>query len=259
MRLAGRVALVAGGAGSMGSAVARLFATEGAAICVADMDKGRAEEVAKEIAESGGRAVAAELDVCQPEQWDEAVAAAEKAFGHLDLMANLSGSNYRVSFDEQTVEMWRHMIDVNLTGCFIGIKAVVPAMRRAGRGVLLHVGSLASIRQGAGSPAYGVSKVGLVALTRSAAASYAQDQIRAVLISPGHVDTNFIRGNAEHSPNDWATSIDNPDNYERRRESTPLGRLCEPEDIAKTFLFAASDDASMITGSMLTVDGGAAL
>lgn len=259
MKLKDRVALVAGGAGSMGSAVAQLFAQEGAAICVADRDKGRAEGVAKEIVAQGGRAMAAELDVCQSAQWAEAVAAAEKAFGHLDLMANLSGSNYRVSFDEQTEEMWRHMIEVNLTGCFLGIKAVVPAMRRAGRGVLLHVGSLASIRQGAGSPAYGVSKIGLLALTRSAAASYAKENIRAVLISPGHVDTNFIRGNAEHSPNDWATSIDNPDNYERRRAATPLGRLCEPEDIAKSFLFAASDDASMITGSMLTVDGGAGL
>ena len=192
MRLEGRVALVAGGAGSMGSAVAQLFAAEGAAICVADMDKERADKVAGEIVGRGGRAIATALDVCQAGQWEQAVVAAEEAFGHLDLMANLSGSNYRVSFDEQTEEMWRNIIDVNLTACFIGIKAVVPAMRRAGRGVMLHVGSLGSIRQGAGSPAYGVSKIGLVALTRSAAASYAQDNIRCVLVSPGHVDTNFI-------------------------------------------------------------------
>ena len=259
MRLEGRVALVAGGAGSMGSAVAQLFAAEGAAICVADMDKERADKVAGEIAGRGGRAIATALDVCQAGQWEQAVMAAEEAFGHLDLMANLSGSNYRVSFDEQTEEMWRNIIDVNLTACFIGIKAVVPAMRRAGRGVMLHVGSLGSIRQGAGSPAYGVSKIGLVALTRSAAASYAQDNIRCVLVSPGHVDTNFIRSDSAHSPNSWETSIENPDNYERRRASTPLGRLCLPEDIAKTFLFAASDEAAMITGSMITVDGGAGI
>lgn len=259
MRLVERVALVAGGAGSMGSAVARTFAAEGAAVCVADVDKDRAEIVATEIVDSGGRALAVELDVCQAEQWQQAVEATEEAFGHLDLMANLSGSNYRVSFDEQSEEMWRQIIDINLTACFIGIKAMVPAMRRAGRGVILHVGSLGSIRQGAGSPAYGVSKIGLVALTRSAAASYAKDYIRCVLISPGHVDTNFIRGDSAHSPNDWSTSIDNPDNYERRKASTPLGRLCSPEDVARTFLFAASDDASMITGSMITVDGGAGI
>ena len=98
-----------------------------------------------------------------------------------------------------------------------------------------------------------------MALTRSAAASYAQDNIRCVLVSPGHVDTNFLRGDSAHSPNSWETSIENPDNYERRRASTPLGRLCLPEDIAKTFLFAASDEAAMITGSMLTVDGGAGI
>jgi NAD(P)-dependent dehydrogenase (short-subunit alcohol dehydrogenase family) len=259
MRLEGRAALVAGGAGSMGSAVARLFAQEGAAVCVADRDIERAEGVAHEIVDSGGRAIATGLDVCDSAQWDGAVDATEAAFGHLDLMVNLSGSNVRVGFDEQTEAMWRTIIDVNLTACFIGIKAVAPAMRRAGRGVMLLVGSLASIRQGAGSPAYGVSKAGLVALTRSAAAAYARDGIRCVLVSPGHVDTNFIRGDAEHSPNSWATSIDNPENYERRKQATPLGRLCEAEDIAKTFLFAASDEASMITGSMITVDGGAGL
>ena len=111
MRLAGRVALVAGGAESMG-----------AAVCVADIDKKRAD------------------------------AAAEGAFGHLDLLANLSGTNYRVSFDEQSEEMRRKIIDVNLTADSIGIKAVVPAMRRARRGVMLHVGLLGSIRQGVGKP-----------------------------------------------------------------------------------------------------------
>ena len=96
-------------------------------------------------------------------------------------------------------------------------------------------------------------------LTRSTAAAFAQDNIRCVLISPGHVDTNFIRSDNPYSPNDWKTSIDNPDNYEARRKGTPLGRLCTPEDVANAFLFAASDEASMITGSMITVDGGAGI
>ena len=132
-------------------------------------------------------------------------------------------------------------------------------MRRSGRGVVLFIGSLASLRQGTGSPAYGVSKIGLVALTRSVAASYARYGIRCVLISPGHVDTNFIREDSDHSPNTWQTSIDNPENYSSREAATPLGRLCSSEDVARSFLFAASDDASMITGSMLTVDGGAGI
>jgi NAD(P)-dependent dehydrogenase (short-subunit alcohol dehydrogenase family) len=101
--------------------------------------------------------------------------------------------------------------------------------------------------------------MGLVGLTRSTAASYARDNIRCVLVSPGHVDTPFIRANNPYSPNTQATSIDNPENYQRRRSATPLGRLQTPEDIAKAFLFVVSDDAAMVTGSMLTVDGGAGL
>jgi 3alpha(or 20beta)-hydroxysteroid dehydrogenase len=155
--------------------------------------------------------------------------------------------------------MWSLIVGTTLTGSFLGIKAVVPSMRRAGGGVIVNLGSLASIRPGGGSPGYGAAKMGLVGLTRSAAASYAKENIRCVLISPGHVDTPFIRENAPYSPNDPSTSIDNPENYDRRRRGTPLGRLQTPEDIAKAFLFVVSDDAAMITGSMITVDGGAAL
>jgi len=99
----------------------------------------------------------------------------------------------------------------------------------------------------------------MVGLTRSAASSFARDAVRCVLISPGHVDTPFIRDDSEHSPNDWSTSIDNPENLQRRVDATPLGRLQQPEDIAGAFLFAATDEAAMITGSMITVDGGASI
>src|SRR5437868_13588597 len=132
-------------------------------------------------------------------------------------------------------------------------------MRKAGGGVIINLGSLASIRPGGGSPAYAAGKFGLVGLTRSAALSYANDNIRCVIISPGHVDTPFIRANNAYSPNDPSTSIDNPENYNRRLAATPLKPPQTPEDIAKAVLFAVSDDAAMITGSMITVDGGAAL
>ena len=125
--------------------------------------------------------------------------------------------------------------------------------------MIVNLGSLASIRPGGNSPAYGAAKMGLVGLTRSAAATYAREGIRCVLVSPGHVDTPFIRENNPYSPNDPATSIDNPANYERRLRATPLGRLISAEDVARTVLFVVSDDAAMLTGSMVTVDGGAAL
>jgi 3alpha(or 20beta)-hydroxysteroid dehydrogenase len=259
MKLAGKTALITGGGGAMGGAQARLFATESAAVCVADLFLDKAESVAADIVANGGRALPVQLDVRDGGAWAAAVAAAEQAFGPIAILCNNAGANFRVGFDEQTEEMWNMLIDTMLTGSFLGTKAVVPSMRRGGGGVIVNLGSLASIRPGGGSPGYAAAKMGLVGLTRSTALSYAKDNIRCVLVSPGHVDTPFLRADNPYSPNTSNTSIDNPDNYERRRAATPLGRLQTAEDIARAFLFVVSDDAAMITGSMLTVDGGAAL
>jgi len=228
-------------------------------VCVADLLVDKAAAVAAEITAAGGRALAVGLDVRRADEWTAAVAAIEHQFGPISILCNNAGANFRVGFEQQTEEMWDVLIGTILTGSFLGTRAVVPSMRRGGGGVIVNLGSLASIRPGGGSPGYAAAKTGLVGLTRSTAVSYAAEQIRCVLVSPGHVDTPFIRADAAHSPNTEATSIDNPANYERRRAATPLGRLQTPEDIARACLFVVSDDASMITGSMLTVDGGAAL
>lgn len=259
MKLEGKVAVITGGGGAMGGAQARLFASEGAAVCVTDLFLEKAQAVAQEIIDAGGRAIAAALDVQRADQWAEAVAATEAAFGPVSLLCNNAGANVRVGFDEQTEEMWHLIVGTILTGSFLGIKATIPSLRRAGGGVIVNLGSLASIRPGGGSPAYGAAKMGLVGLTRSAASTYARENIRCMIVSPGHVDTPFIRENNSYSPNDPSTSIDNPDNYQRRVRGTPAGRLVTAEDVAKTFLFVVSDDAAMLTGSMVTVDGGAAL
>jgi 3alpha(or 20beta)-hydroxysteroid dehydrogenase len=259
MKLEGRVALVSGGGGAMGGAQCRLFAQEGAAVCVADLALDRAQGVADEIVATGGKAIAVKLDVVKAAEWSEAVAAAEQALGPISILSNVAGANFRVGFDQQTEDQYLTIIHSMLLGSFLGIKASVPSMRKAGRGVIVNMGSLASINPGGNSPGYAVGKTGLVGLTKSAALSYAKDNIRCLIVSPGHVDTPFIRGNNPHSPNDASTSIENPENYNRRLQATPLGRLQLPEDIAKAVLFMVSDDAEMITGSMITVDGGAAL
>jgi len=258
-RLKGKVAIITGGGGGMGGAQARLFATEGSAVCVADNRLAAAESVAKEIIEAGGKAIAVELDVRSADAWAAAVSKTEAELGPVTILCNNAGANFRVGFEEQTDEQFQLIMEVGLNGAFIGTKAVVPSMRKAGVGVILNMGSLASIRPGGGSPAYAAQKMAMVGLTRSAAQSFAKDNIRCIIISPGHVDTPFIRGNNEHSPNSWETSIDNPENFERRLNNTPLGRLQQPEDIANAFMFAATDDAAMITGSMITVDGGAGM
>ena len=259
MRLEGKVALITGGASGMGAAQGRLFASEGAAVCVADIDDEGGQAIAEEIVKAGGRAIYTHLDVTDNGQWETAVAVVEEVFGPLHILCNNAGANFRVSFDEQTEQTWRTVMDTALTGAFLGIKAAVPVMLRAGSGSIINMGSIASTRQGGSAPAYAASKTGMVGLTRSAAIAYAKDAIRCNLVSPGHVDTPFIRQNNAHSPNDWSTSINNPENYQRRVERTPMGRLQTPEDIARAFLFLASDDASMITGTNLKVDGGASL
>ncbi|MBV8719376.1 MAG: SDR family oxidoreductase [Chloroflexi bacterium] len=259
MKLDGNVAVITGGGGAMGGAQARLFANEGAAVCVADLFLEKAESVAADVVAGGGRSLAVQLDVRDASGWSAVVDATESRFGPVSILCNNAGANFRVGFDEQTEDMWNMLIGTMLTGSFLGTKAVVPSMRRGGGGVIVNLGSLASIRPGGGSPGYAAAKMGLVGLTRSTALSYAADNIRCVLVSPGHVDTPFIRADNPYSPNSSKTSIDNPDNYERRRKATPLGRLQTPEDIARAFLFVVSDDAAMVTGSMLTVDGGAAL
>lgn len=258
-RLSGKVALITGGGGAMGGAQATMFAKEGAAVCVADVNGDAAKEVSDQIKSAGGQSIGVELDVRSAVGWAETVNETEQSLGNITTLCNNAGANFRVGFDEQTEEQWHIILEIGLTGSFLGIKAAVPSMRKAGGGVILNMGSLASIRPGGGSPGYAVQKMGMVGLTRSAASSYAKDNIRCVIISPGHVDTPFIRGNSPHSPNSWETSIDNPDNFERRLKGTPMGRLQTPEDIAYAFLFAATDEAAMVTGSMITVDGGAGL
>ena len=258
-RLKGKSAIITGGAGAMGSAQANLFANEGACVCIADINLEAAQTIANQVNRAGGKAIAAQLDVQDSNDWHSVMDLSEQQFGIVNILCNLAGSTFRVSFDEQTENQWHSIINVGLTGTFLGTKFSVPAMRRAGGGVILNMGSLAAIRPGSGAPGYAAQKAGMIGLTKSTALSYAKDNIRCVLISPGHVDTPFLRENTSYSPNDWSTTINNPENYEKRLSSTPLGRLLTADDIANTFLFAASDEASMITGSMITVDGGAAL
>jgi NAD(P)-dependent dehydrogenase (short-subunit alcohol dehydrogenase family) len=257
-RLEGKVAIITGGASGMGRAQARLFAAEGAAVIVADIDDAGGPQVVNEITAAGGRARFAHLDVTSAAQWVAAVSAAEEHFGKLTTLCNIAGANFRVSFDEQTEAMWHTIIEVSLTGAFLGIKAAIPAMRRAQGGSITNVGSIATRRSGT-NPGYATSKVGILGLTRATARAYAPENIRCNLVSPGHVDTPFLRRSAAYSPNDWSTSIENPENYRHRVEATPMGRLVQPEEIAYAFLFLSSDEAGIITGANLRVDGGASL
>jgi NAD(P)-dependent dehydrogenase (short-subunit alcohol dehydrogenase family) len=257
-RLKGKVALVTGAASGMGRAQALLFAVEGAAVCVADINAEGGAAVVEEIRSAGGRGLYVHLDVTDAEQWEAAVRLAEEEYGSLTILCNNAGANFRVGFDQQTERQWHIIVETALTGSFLGTKAAVPAMRRAGGGAIINMGSVWTTRAG-DNPGYAASKVGIVGLSNSAAMAYAKDNIRCNVVSPGHVDTPFIRESTSHSPNDWSTTINNPEVYQQRVDATPMGRFIMPEEVAYAFLFLASDEASMITGTNLQVDGGASL
>jgi NAD(P)-dependent dehydrogenase (short-subunit alcohol dehydrogenase family) len=257
-RLEDKVALITGGASGIGEAQARLFSREGAGVMIADLQAEKGEAVASEIGAVGGNAAFAHLDVRDWEQWQAVVAQTEKRFGRLDILCNNAGTNRRVGFMELAVDEYKNIVDVNLHGTYLGCRAVKDAMNRVGGGAILNIGSMSSLMH-TSSTGYTVSKTGILALTKNVAWHFAPDRTRCNAICPGNVDTPFIRDDQEHSHNDWSTSIDNPENYERRRMGIPLGRLQTGEDIAKAALFLCSDDADQITGAVLTVDGGTAL
>ena len=170
-RLKDKVAVITGGGGAMGGAQARLFASEGASICIADNRFEAARSVCDDITQSGGVAIAVELDVRSAEMWVQTIAQTEEQLGHVGVLCNNAGANFRVGFEEQTEEQFRLIMDVGLTGSFLGIQAVVPSMRKFGSGVILNMGSLAAIRPGGGSPGYAAQKMAMIGLTRSAAHS----------------------------------------------------------------------------------------
>ena len=257
-RLDGKVALITGGASGIGEGQARLFSSEGATVVIADMQSEKAEVVIGEINAAGGEAAFVQLDVRDESQWQAAVNFTEERFGGLNILCNVAGTNVRVEFDELTIDQYRNIIDVNLNAAYIGCRTAGPALARGGGGAILNIGSLASTKHG-GSSGYTISKTAIIGLTKNVALGFASQGTRCNAISPGHVDTPFIRGDNPHSRNDWSTSLENPENYERRLAGTPLGRLQTPADIAYAALFLCSDEASMITGAVLNVDGGAAL
>jgi len=250
--LDGRVALITGGAGGIGGAAADVMAREGAAVAVADADGAAAADKAAELREQGARAIAVTLDVTDRDRWVRAVETVEDEFGSLDVLFNNAGvgstrdpetgATYRLH--ELAPEDWRRVIDVNLTGVWLGIQAAVPAMRRARGGSIINTASIASF-VGSRVSAYGTSKGGVRALTMSAAVNLAPDGIRVNSVHPGVIVTGMTRALLGEDASQAATLA-----------RYPQGRLGEPVDIAEGVAYLASDRAAFVTGSALVIDGG---
>ncbi len=248
-RLAGKVAIVTGGASGIGAATCRLFAQEGAAaVLVADINEPAGTALEAELTRAGGTAWFGRLDVTQPDQWAVAVDAILSRCGRLDVLVNNAGRGTPVSrpiIENTTDEAWDQMFATNAKGVFLGIRAAIPAMRRSSGGSIVNVASTYAM---VGSPlgtAYSASKGAVRALTRTAAVQYAKEGIRVNAVFPGYVETPMTR--------EWHAQ---PDVRQDRTAQTLLGRLARPEDIAWGILYLASNESAYVTGSELVIDGG---
>jgi 3alpha(or 20beta)-hydroxysteroid dehydrogenase len=247
MRLAGKVALISGGARGMGAVEARLFAREGARVVVGDILEGEGRQVEAEIAAKGGEAVFVALDVTREADWERAVAAAERRFGKLDVLVNNAGvGGGGTRLEDTTVEAWDHVMDVNAKGVFLGTRAVIPAMRRAGGGSIVNISSqLGLVGMDISTPQYQASKGAVRLLTKLTALQYARERIRCNSVHPGPIVTAMT----ERARSD-------PERYRTMLSRIPMGRYGDPEEVASGVLYLASDEASYVTGSELVIDGG---
>jgi NAD(P)-dependent dehydrogenase (short-subunit alcohol dehydrogenase family) len=254
-KLDGKVAMITGAGSGMGRAAALLFAAEGAAVVIAEVNAESGLMVEREIRDAGRLARFVACDVSRADQAQAAVQTARSMFGALHVLYNNAGlwyparGNYRPGITDAPSPLleeniWERTIDVNLKGTYLCCKYGIPALREAGGGAIINVSSIAALRVGRGaSDAYTAAKGGIMTMTRTLAVEHAQYGIRCNCIFPGAIKTPLV---GELTPEQERATAAN----------IPLGRWGEPEDVARMALFLASDDSSWITGQFFVVDGG---
>ena len=246
MRLAGKVALISGGARGMGAEEARLFAKEGAKVVLADVLEAEGKAVEEQIRAAGGEGTFVRLDVTSEVDWANAVATAERVYRRLDVLVNNAGIGGGGRIEDTTAEQWDRMMDINAKGVFLGTKAAIPAMRRAGGGSIVNISSqLGLVGTDNSSPQYQASKGAVRLLTKATAIQYAKEGIRANSVHPGPIVTAMTeRRRAD------------PEQHRLMVSRIPLGRYGQPAEVALGVLYLASDESSFVTGSELVIDGG---
>ena len=245
MRLEGKVALISGGARGMGAAEAKLFAQEGAKVAIGDIleDEGRKTEA--EIIEAGGDCIFVHLDVTKESDWKDAVSAAVSRFGKLDILVNNAGVLLRGKLEETSSQDWDFVMGVNAKGTFLGTKAAIPEMRKAGGGSIINVASINAIRPIGGQVVYSITKAAVCSLTQGFAKELGPSGIRVNSLLPGITDTKFA-----------SALVQNEQFMEQVVPQIPLRRAAQPDEMSGMILYLASDASSYTTGASVVVDGG---
>ena len=250
MKLKDKVAVITGAGSGIGQATAILFAREGARVAVVDLKEEAAKVTAEQIEKDGGQALAIHADVSKAADNQGAVSQTLARWGRLDVFyANAGVPQFPRGIDEVDESVFDQIMAVNVKGVFLGAKAAAPVFKRQRAGVFLATGSTSAIRPRPGVQCYTASKGAVHALCKSLALELAPFGVRVVTIAPVATETPMLATFM------GKTQVDD-EGMTRYRGTVPLGRLNKPEDIARAALFLASDDAAMITGSVMEVDGG---
>lgn len=250
-RFRGKVVIVTGGGQSIGRATCELFASEGAAVVVAEQNAETCEQTAAMIRESGGVALGVVTDVSQEPSVQRMVAAAVDQFGRVDILVN-NAAVFVLRGIEASVEEWRQILDVNVVGPALCAKHAVPEMRKVGGGVIVNLGSISSFIAQPGFLTYNTTKGAVAQMTRCMALDLAADNIRVNAVCPGTVWSPIVERLIAEKGLDRAAA----DRHPEYGGSHMIQRMVEPREIAQAILFLASDEASFITAEQLMVDGG---
>lgn len=245
MRLARKRALVTGAASGIGRAIALRYAAEGASVVIADIDVDGAERVRTEIADTGGTAIAVELDIGADDRVDAMARRVNDELGGVDILVNNANNMPSDDLLEMSTQAWDFDVRIALRGPYRCVRAMLPGMLEQGSGAIVNISSVNAVGF-YGNEAYSAGKAGLISLTRSIAVRYGRNGIRANAIAAGTVRTPVWEGRRELDP----------EVFDKVASWYPLGRVGMPDDVANAALFLASDEAAWVTGAVLSVDGG---
>ncbi len=249
MQLSGKVALITGGASGIGRATALLFAREGAAVALADVNVDAGKRVADEIAQSGGRAFFEPVNVTQSADCRRLVERAIREFGQIDILFNNAGIIRRATILDLSENDWDRVMAVNVKSIYLLAREIIPHMQKAGGGTIINTASGWGLAGGAKAAVYCASKGAVVLLTKAMAIDHGPQKIRVNCICPGDTDTGMLREEAQQLGEERS-------HFLAESAKRPLGRVGTSEDIAQAALYLASDASSFVTGTALVVDGG---